>query len=65
VVGIVWKLLICALIGNAQPFGFLMGRHCIGIVGKAFHYFGEMLVEWVNGLDDFCNLGIEVFLDIG
>jgi len=43
-VGIVWCSPVGALIINAQPFGFLMGRHCIVCCGETFHHVGESLV---------------------
>jgi len=39
---------------NAQPFGFLVGRHCRKS-GETFHYFIEALVKGLHGLDNFGN----------
>jgi len=64
-VGIVRYLCVYALIGNAQPFGFLMGRHCSGGGRKTFHYFGETLVQCMHGRDDFGDLGVEIHFKFG
>jgi len=42
--GIVWCLRICALIGNAQPFGFLVDRHCLESCGEMFHDFRACMI---------------------
>jgi len=62
--GIVWCLCICTLIGNSQPFGFLVDRHCLGSCGETFHDFSEALVEGLYGCDYFCDSCIEVLLEI-
>ncbi len=64
-VGIVWNLRVYALIVNAQPFGFLMGRHFSGGGRKAFHYFSETLVQCVHGCYDFGELGIKIGFKFG
>jgi len=46
---------IFALIGNAQPFRFFVGRHW-RLRGKMVHHFCEALVKYLNSLENFCNL---------
>jgi len=56
---------ICALIDNAQPFGFFVGRRLRGVGGEAVHYFCEPFIEGGNCVEYVSNLGIQVVTEIG
>jgi len=61
IVGIVWCVLICALIVSAQPFRFLVSRCCGVCCGEVFHHVGETLAKGLDSGNDCSYLCIKVF----
>jgi len=60
----VWTVVVVmCIIVNAQPLGFLVGRHWIGSGWQAIHDVIDSLIQGVHGLEDFSNLWVNIGLD--
>jgi len=60
-VGLLWQLHEYTF----MPFGFLLGRYLLLSKGEVLHDFIEALVESMNCLENFTDLGIDGSCDHG